>query len=267
MQFPIQLKAILLSLLFSLLSNQALHADEISAIEKVMPAVVHIGALKEPSTVVHTVGGGVVIASSRDVTYVLTVKHNVVTADHLFVKTLDGTAYQAAYYVADAHRDLAIIRVDTEKKVLPVAEVGDSRELKVGQTVFALGFPTPVFIDDDAPTVSRGIVSAINRTLSVAIGESDEVPSEDTSRTLSWKIRNATMSESAKEISMMPMIQVDLMVNSGSSGGPLITTDGKVVGVVHSMISNSGSNVGMNFVVPVSEAELLLAIAGLEEKK
>ena len=232
-----------------------------------MPAVVHIGALKEPSTIVHTVGGGVVISSSRDVTYVLTVKHNVVTADHLFVKTTDGTAYQAVYYVADAHRDLAVIRVDTNKKVLPVAEVGDSRELKIGQTVFALGFPTPVFIDDDAPTVSRGIVSALNRTISGSIDESEEVPREEISPVFSWRIQHADNSKESKTISMMKLIQIDLMVNSGSSGGPLITDDGKIVGVIHSMISNTGSNVGMNFAIPVSSAEILLAIAGVGEKE
>ena len=264
-------KAILLSLLLSisgsLFPNQV-EADDLDAIAETMSAVVQIGMVTEPETKIYTVGGGIVIASSRDMTYILTVKHNLKQGDHLFVKTIGGEPYPVVYYVADAHRDLAVLRVDTSKTVLPVAKVGDSSKLRVGQSVVAIGYPAPVFIEDDLPTVSRGIVSALGRKL-VAPDESEEVPKNNTeAHPLEWMIEYTDTPEprSNLTVSLTPLIQTDAMVNSGSSGGPLITENGEVVGVVQSMISNTGSNTGMNFAIPVSEATILLTIAGDEEK-
>ena len=242
-------------------------SEETSAVGRVLPAVVHVGALREPSTQVNTVGAGVVITSRRGVTYVLTVKHNVINADHLYIKTHEGVPYPVTYYVADGHRDLAVLRVDTGKDVLTVAEIGDSKKLKVGQTIFALGFPIPSVADDDVATVSRGIVSAVNRTISGADRVDDEITDEEVSSVFAWAIQYADSPRKTKPIERTPQIQFDAMVNPGSSGGPVITTDGKVIGVIRSMISDTGSNTGMNFAIPTSEADILLAIAGVKETK
>ena len=74
-------------------------------------------------------------------------------------------------------------------------------------------------------------------------------------------------SSAALEVERTPRIQVDAMVNHGSSGGPLVTENGEVVGVVQSMVTDTGSNVGMNFAIPVSEAEILVTIAGIKDGK
>jgi len=264
-------KAILLSLLLSipgsLFPNQV-EADELDAIAATIGAVVQVGMVTEPDTKIYTVGGGVVISSSRDTTYVLTVKHNLTQGDHLFVKTVGGEPYPVVYYVADAHRDLAVLRVDTDKKPLPVAEIGDSRTLRVGQSVLAIGYPAPVFVEDDSPTVSRGVVSALGRKLVTPHGSDDSIDQNTETHPFNWMIEytDTPTTRSNLTVSLTKLIQTDAMVNSGSSGGPLITEDGKVVGIIQSMISNTGSNTGLNFVIPVSEAGILLKIAGVKEE-
>ncbi|KKL81569.1 hypothetical protein LCGC14_1993440 [marine sediment metagenome] len=264
------IKAILLSLLLSLpgsLFPNQVEADELDTLAETISAVVQIGMVDEPDTKIYTVGGGVIISSSKDVTYILTVKHNLVQGDHLYIKTVGGEPFPVVYYVADAHRDLAVLRIDTSKTRLPVAKIGDSRELRVGQSVLAIGHPAPVFIEDDYPTVSRGIVSALDRTL-VSPQESDGASDENAETyPLDWMLEytDTPATRNNLTVALTPLIQTDAMVNSGSSGGPLVTEDGKVVGIVQSMISNTGSNSGMNFVIPVSEAAILLKVAGVEE--
>lgn len=231
-------------------------------IENILPAVVQIGVANEPSTEVNTIGSGIILTKDG---YVLTSKHNLVDADHLFVKMIDGKPLVAIYYVADAHRDLAILRIDPGKLRLPVVEIGDSDSLKVGQTVFAIGYPSPSFIQDDNPTVSRGVVSALKRILTVPATINDEIENNEVP-SLSWSIHYMSSFTSPLEVSMTPQIQMDAAVNHGSSGGPVITSDGKVVGIVRSMLTNTGSNVGMNFAIPINEAKILLTLAGVEEE-
>ena len=245
------------------ISTNALYASE-DMIEEVSKAVVHIGVSQEPKTTINTVGGGVVIRSGKDrVTYVLTVKHNLMGADHLFVKLPDGASYPAVYYVADAHRDLALLRVDT-KKTLPVARVGDSTKLRVGQTVIAIGHPASSVIEGDRPSVSRGIVSALNRLIAPPLGGMNELENGPT--IVKWALRYSDSPAKRKSMSVPRTfgIQTDAAINPGSSGGVLVTENGEVVGILQSIITNTGSNVGMNFAIPLSEAKILLAIAGVE---
>jgi len=242
-----------------------LYASE-DAIERVVRSVVHIGVVNEPDTHITTVGGGVIITRNG---YVLTAKHNLMRADHLYVKTVDGKAYPVIYYVADAHRDLAILRVDTGRDKLPAAKLGDDKALRVGQTVFTIGYPVPLFVNDDDPTVARGIVSALNRVLTVSPTSGDILP-EEMEMIVGWELEYTDIpasSDGSLDVERTPRIQIDAMVNHGSSGGPLVNENGEVVGIVQSMVTDTGSNVGMNFAIPVSEAKILIAIAGIKDGK
>lgn len=255
----------LVSFLLFPVASSSVHAEE-TMLERVSASVVQIGAVTEPETKINTVGSGVIVTKNG---YVLTVKHSAIRGDHLFVKTRDGEVFRVVYYIADAHRDVAILRLDSKKANLPVAKVGDSASLSVGQDIWAIGFPIPSYVSDDRPTISRGVISALDRVIVVP-----DTPKSNVTD-LEWALVPGIWVETLDEpenkesrrLTMTPLIQIDAAVNPGSSGGPIVNSDGEVVGLVRSMLSNTGSNVGMNFAIPVNEADILLKIAGVKESK
>ncbi|MBX7183897.1 MAG: trypsin-like peptidase domain-containing protein [Vicinamibacteria bacterium] len=113
--------------------------------------------------------------------------------------------------------DLAVIRVETEKRDLRPLSVGASASLEVGQKVFAIG--NPFGLDH---TLTTGIVSALGRTITSVLN----TPIED-------------------------VIQTDAAINPGNSGGPLLDSSGRLIGVNTAIYSPSGANAGIGFAVPV----------------
>jgi len=143
--------------------------------------------------------------------YVVTNAHVVDDATSIVVSLPDRRQYPATLIGADERTDIALLKVDAVD--LPVLELGDSDRLNVGQWVLAIGSPFGF-----EHTATQGIVSALSRSL----------PSD----------------------SYVPFIQTDVAVNPGNSGGPLFSTDGKVVGVNSQIFSRSGGYMGVSFAIP-----------------
>ncbi|HWM13685.1 MAG TPA: trypsin-like peptidase domain-containing protein [Gaiellaceae bacterium] len=147
---------------------------------------------------------------------IVTNHHVVDGADSIEVTLPDGSSYDARLLGSDASTDLAVIQIDAPADALEPLELGDSDALAVGEEVVAIGSPFGL-----EATVTSGIVSAVDRRITSPNG---------------FAIENA--------------IQTDAAINHGNSGGPLLDSDARVVGVNSQIESESGGNVGIGFAVP-----------------
>jgi serine protease Do len=201
----------------------------ISAIERAMPAVVSI-----------EVGGNNVLTNKKDVVggtgfvfgkngLIFTNKHLVLRTDknsYYKVTFGDGREYRAVLVSQDPFDDVAILRLVVEEDEVadfPVINFADSDELVVGQKVLAIGNALVKYPN----SVSSGIVSALNRDIS-AYYYDFKGPSENLSG----------------------LIQTDVAINLGNSGGPLINLDGEVVGMITALEENAE---GVGFAIPVND--------------
>ncbi len=187
--------------------------------ERVSPAVVSIQATKinkaKPQRRFETVvGSGVLIERDGQV---LTNAHVVDGAGSLTVTLDSGTKRPARLVGLDAVLDLALIRVDAAAP-LPVARLGDSSQLRVGDEVAAIG--NPIGLEQ---TMTRGIVSGLNRLL--------------------------------PGLAEQPLIQTDAPINPGNSGGPLVDRCGTVIGI-NTFISEEAQSIG--FSIPINSAKAVL---------
>ncbi len=157
-------------------------------------------------------GSGFIISADG---YVMTNAHVVDNATEIRVGLNDQREFQATLVGADPASDIALLKLDADE--LPVARMGDSDDLKVGEWVLAIGSPFGF-----ENTATQGIVSALARSLP-----------DDT---------------------YVPFIQTDVAVNPGNSGGPLYNTDGEVVGVNSQIYSRSGGYQGLSFAIPINVA-------------
>jgi len=171
------------------------------------------------------VGSGVILTSDG---YILTNKHVVEGSQSLTVKLADGTEYPATIVTQSQDTDLALIKVDA--KGLTAAKIGDSSKIKVGQTAVAIGSPLGTYTE----TVTRGIVSALGRTITV----NDET--------------------TGRPETLHDLIQTDAAINPGNSGGPLLDASGAVIGINTAVSSNAQ---GLGFAIPISAAAALIAQA------
>jgi putative serine protease PepD len=147
---------------------------------------------------------------------IVTNHHVVDGADSIEVRLPDGSSYDARLLGSDPSTDLAVIQIDAPAGDLEPLELGDSDALAVGEEVVAIGSPFGL-----EATVTSGIVSALDRRITSPNG---------------FAIESA--------------IQTDAAINHGNSGGPLLDSDAKVVGVNSQIESESGGNVGIGFAVP-----------------
>ncbi len=156
---------------------------------------------------------------------IVTNAHVVAGATSISVMLRDGTTYPATQVGTDETNDLAVLRVTA--KNLPVAPLGDSDSLLVGEWAIAIGNPYGFMLGNSEPSVTAGVISGVGRNL-VARGE------------------GAT--------AYFDMIQTDASINPGNSGGPLVSATGDVIGVNSSIYSNSGGSVGLGFAIPINRA-------------
>lgn len=157
-------------------------------------------------------GSGFVISSDG---LILTNAHVVEGADKITVRLTDKREFQGKVLGTDKQTDIAVVKIDA--KDLHVLRMGDSKSLKVGEWVAAIG--SPFGLDN---TVTAGIVSALSRNL----------PTDQ----------------------YMPFIQTDVAVNPGNSGGPLFNMAGEVVGINSQIFSTSGGFMGLSFAIPIDIA-------------
>jgi S1-C subfamily serine protease len=169
-------------------------------------------------------GSGVIIDEQG---FILTNNHVVSGADVIEVTLENGSTLSATVVGTDSANDLAVVRIDPPAGGLTAAPLGDAEDLKVGDSVFAIGNPFRL-----EGTFTEGIVSALGRTYTSGSG--------------TRPLRN--------------MIQTDAAVNPGNSGGPLANCYGEVIGI-NTLLENptgQGVNVGVAFAVSINTAKASL---------
>lgn len=172
-------------------------------------------------------GSGVIIDKEG---YILTNEHVIGEADKITVTLPDGRELKAEVKGTDRRSDLAVIKISGSN--FPVAALGDSDNLKIGQWVVAIGNPFGFALSNPEPTVTAGVVSALHRSLGrIASGDRD----------------------------YGDLIQTDAAINPGNSGGPLVNLKGEVVGINVAIFSTSGGYQGIGFAVPVNSAKRIVS--------
>ena len=160
-----------------------------------------------------SLGSGFIYSSDG---YIITNHHVIADAEQIIVKLNDKRELEAKLIGSDASSDIALLKIKV-KNLKPV-KIGNSKKLKVGQWVLAIGSPFGF-----ESTVTAGIVSAIGRSL----------PNDN----------------------YVPFIQTDVAINPGNSGGPLFNLQGEVVGINAQIFSRSGGFMGLSFAIPMDVAE------------
>ena len=184
-----------------------------AAVQKVGPAVVSIRTNTG-------LGSGVIYDASG---LVLTNNHVIEGASSIIVALEDGRHLKARVMGGNAGFDLAVLKIDGQN--LPVAQLGDSAGLQVGEAVVAIG--KPYGFDH---TITTGVVSALNRPMSEGQGSYNQ-----------------------------PMIQTDAAINPGNSGGPLVDMQGRVIGINTLIAAPQGRPAqGLGFSVPVDTAKRII---------
>jgi putative serine protease PepD len=230
------------------------------------PSVVTISATSSDAG---GTGSGVVLSKDG---YVLTNTH-VVTLDgatgdaSIKVQTNDGRLFSATVVGTDPISDLAVIKVEGVTDLQP-AEFADSSKLNVGDTAIAIGAPLGL-----SGTVTDGIVSAINRSITIASSAAPADPEDSTEQTPDQSSpfdfyipgqgdENQSAPPASASTISLAVIQTDAAINPGNSGGALLNADGKVIGINVAIASAGGTSaasqsgsIGVGFAIPANLAE------------
>ncbi|WP_339909963.1 S1C family serine protease [Symmachiella dynata] len=155
--------------------------------------------------------------------HILTNFHVIQDASRAIVTLYDGKSYPATLVGADPVNDVAVIKIDAPPETLIPVSFGDSGRLKVGMRVIAIGNPFGL-----ERTLTTGVISSLNRSL---------------------RIRRRTITS---------IIQTDAAINPGSSGGPLLDTRGRLIGMNTAIASSVGQSAGIGFAIPSSLIERII---------
>lgn len=210
-----------------------------SAVEKVAPAVVTVqtemveqvpadmfeqffgGRSGQRSSA--GLGSGFIV---RNDGVIVTNAHVVSGATRILVALRNGVTYPAKLVGIDETNDLAVLRINARN--LPVAPLGSSSDLLVGEWAIAIGNPYGFVLANTEPSVTAGVVSGVGRNLAL---------------------------QSEGSGIYVDMIQTDASINPGNSGGPLVNAVGEVIGVNSSIFSPSGGSIGIGFAIPINRAK------------
>jgi len=221
------------------LKNDELYSSRRNAITNaagvVEPAVVSVNVIKtqmvkrrhsfffgfydEVPYSIQGIGSGVIFSPDG---FIITNAHVVEGATEIKIILTDTRQFDAKVIGIDTSHDIAVIKIEGDD--LPFAEFGDSDELIIGEWAIALGNPYGFLIKDSKPSVSVGVISAINR---------------DFAENKDGKIYRH-------------MVQTDAAINQGNSGGPLVNIFGEIIGINTFIFSESGGNIGIGFAIPVN---------------
>ena len=212
-------------------TNGTLSGTEVAA--KISPSVVSItteqmevGQFWFGPQVVSGAGSGVIISEDG---YILTCAHVVSGADTITVILPDGTEYPGTVTGMYEEGDIAVVKI--EATGLPAAVIGDSDQVQLGETVYAVGNPGGTL----SGTITDGIISSVDRTINVSLEETSNY-GWNTGRTVSLEV-----------------LQTSAAVSPGNSGGGLFNSRGELIGIVNAKSSGS-SQEGLGFAIPVNRA-------------
>ena len=213
------------------------------AVAKVSPAVVTVqtevvqnapvdpfdaffGGAGSGQRVLQGLGTGFIVRADG---VIVTNAHVIADAKTISVALRDGTPYRARLVGKDETNDIAVLRIDT--KNLPVAELGNSDSLLIGEWAIAIGNPYGFYLGNSEPSVTTGVISGTGRNLAA--------PNEGSA-------------------TYVDMIQTDAAINHGNSGGPLVDAVGEVIGMNSSIYSPSGGSVGLGFAIPINRVKRVM---------
>ena len=168
-------------------------------------------------------GTGVVI---RPDGVIVTNAHVVADANKVSVMLPSGAVYPATVKGVDATQDVAVIKIDARN--LPVADLGNSDDVIVGEWAIAIGNPYGFMLGNPEPSVTVGVISGTGRNL---------------------------VSGANGPQAYFDMIQTDAAINPGNSGGALVNADGQVIGLNSSIYTPSGGSVGLGFAIPINRVK------------
>jgi len=211
------------------------------AVQKIEPAVVSIYVIKTeithnlpfyddfyyyffgpPERNVESMATGVLFTVDG---YIITNSHVVERAKQINVVSYEGTEYAAKLIGLDIMHDIAIIKIEADNLIH--AQLGNSSDLLIGEWAIAIGNPYGFLMKDSKPSVSVGVISAVDRNFS-----------------------NQVESKIYKG-----MIQTDAAINPGNSGGPLVNIHGEVIGINSFIFSESGGSIGIGFAIPIDRVK------------
>ena len=175
---------------------------------------------------IKTLGSGLIYSNNG---YVITNTHVIKDAEKIFVTLTGGKKFEAQLVGSDDLTDIALLKVDSEN-LLPVSNLGDSNNLKIGEWVIGLGNPLGLFDLSYQPTATIGIISGLN--VDFGIKEHSYVYKD--------------------------MIQTDASINEGNSGGPLINAFGEVIGINTFIMTGSNikqGSIGLAFSIPINRVK------------
>lgn len=197
---------------FSLFDSSRNVLSFADTLDSVLPSVVRVGNVKRNSDGVLAltgIGSGAVIDAEQG--HIITNAHVVEGGDEFLVTIPDGRVVSALLVGIDTPTDIALLKAD-DMRVDAVA-IGDSDALRVGDLVFAVGYPLGL-----QESLSLGIISGLGRSTSTA--------------------------------SLQNFIQTDAAINTGNSGGPLLDSRGRLIGINAAIVSSGGGNMGIAYSIP-----------------
>lgn len=174
---------------------------------------------------VENMGSGFIIDENG---LILTNNHVVEGAKRLFINLANGSQYEGIVVGQDPFSDIAVVKIQKEGVKFPAVRFGNSADMMIGEWVIAIGNPFLNFFNDAQPTVTVGVVSALNRNFAPA-----------------------------ENVFYQNMIQTDAAINPGNSGGPLVNALGEVVGVnafIYTGGTGSKGSIGIGFAIPSNSA-------------
>ncbi|MGW0598306.1 S1C family serine protease [Streptomyces sp. NPDC002776] len=226
---------------------------DIAAIaEAVSPSIVEISATSNSG---ESTGSGVIITSDGEI---ITNNHVISGASSIKVTTSDGKEYSAEVVGTDSGKDLALIKL-ADASGLQAASLGDSDGVQVGDTVVAIGSPEGL-----TGTVTSGIVSALDRDVTVSTGEGRQQQQQGGG---GWPFEFGGQEfngDTGSSTTTYKALQTDASLNPGNSGGALIDMNGDIIGINSAMYSSASASsdagsVGLGFAIPVNTVKSDLA--------
>ncbi len=200
----------------------------IAVYKKVAPSVVNVTTqVLQPTFFYGAVpaqgaGSGFVIDTAG---HILTNYHVIENAQRIDVSFGNGNSLPAKLVGSDARNDVAVLKVEAPAGTLKPVSFGNSDTLQVGQRAIAIGNPFGEF----SRTLTTGVISGLNRSIQGPSG-----------------------------LPITGIIQTDAAINKGNSGGPLLDSSGRVIGITSALFSPSGTNAGVGFALPIATVERVL---------